>query len=113
MEKRPQSGARPARHPCWTAQPRRVRKGAVFFFQAEDGIRDVAVTGVQTCALPIWNGLSAEGQQGNVHLGHPTPEALLLVVRERGMPLGRLAILAHRATAMARRWLERDRKSVV
>src|SRR2546429_2722549 len=25
----------------------------VFFFQAEDGIRDVAVTGVQTCALPI------------------------------------------------------------
>src|SRR2546422_6244607 len=27
-----------------------------FFFQAEDGIRDVAVTGVQTCALPICNG---------------------------------------------------------
>src|SRR5256884_992444 len=26
---------------------------AYFFFQAEDGIRDVAVTGVQTCALPI------------------------------------------------------------
>src|SRR2546429_420800 len=25
----------------------------VVFFQAEDGIRDVAVTGVQTCALPI------------------------------------------------------------
>src|SRR2546426_6548656 len=38
-----------------------------FFFQAEDGIRDYKVTGVQTCALPIWplpldvpiNGLSA------------------------------------------------------
>src|SRR2546422_4205183 len=27
-----------------------------FFFQAEDGIRDVAVTGVQTCALPIFRG---------------------------------------------------------
>src|SRR5437879_13040125 len=25
----------------------------VFFFQAEDGIRDTSVTGVQTCALPI------------------------------------------------------------
>src|SRR2546429_1897756 len=25
----------------------------IFFFQAEDGIRDAAVTGVQTCALPI------------------------------------------------------------
>src|SRR5205085_6045749 len=24
------------------------------FFQAEDGIRDLTVTGVQTCALPIW-----------------------------------------------------------
>src|SRR2546430_7977818 len=27
-----------------------------FFFQAEDGIRDLTVTGVQTCALPIYNG---------------------------------------------------------
>src|SRR2546430_2121446 len=26
----------------------------VFFFQAEGGIRDLTVTGVQTCALPIW-----------------------------------------------------------
>src|SRR5260370_29623149 len=25
----------------------------IFFFQAEDGIRDSSVTGVQTCALPI------------------------------------------------------------
>src|SRR5256884_5946037 len=29
------------------------REEVSFFFQAEDGIRDVAVTGVQTCALPI------------------------------------------------------------
>src|SRR5205807_5144028 len=28
----------------------------VFFFQAEDGIRDYKVTGVQTCALPIFVG---------------------------------------------------------
>src|SRR5207248_3410520 len=28
----------------------------VFFFQAEDGIRDRTVTGVQTCALPIFEG---------------------------------------------------------
>src|SRR5438874_13811197 len=27
---------------------------AIFFFQAEDGIRDLYVTGVQTCALPIY-----------------------------------------------------------
>src|SRR5256885_5517496 len=31
----------------------RPRRGSCFFFQAEDGIRDYKVTGVQTCALPI------------------------------------------------------------
>src|SRR5256884_5828138 len=31
-----------------------------FFFQAEDGIRDVAVTGVQTCALPIYRVLGVQ-----------------------------------------------------
>src|SRR2546429_958113 len=36
-----------------------------FFFQAEDGIRDVAVTGVQTCALPIYlSGSKASSRQG-------------------------------------------------
>src|SRR5438445_8822555 len=30
-----------------------------FFFQAEDGIRDIGVTGVQTCALPILIGVFA------------------------------------------------------
>src|SRR3712207_6888100 len=36
-----------------------VEHGAqqVFFFQAEDGIRDIGVTGVQTCALPICEAL--------------------------------------------------------
>src|SRR5207302_6924619 len=33
---------------------RRRAERAFFFFQAEDGIRDFHVTGVQTCALPIW-----------------------------------------------------------
>src|SRR5256884_2128777 len=33
--------------------PRSVQDAVEFFFQAEDGIRSVAVTGVQTCALPI------------------------------------------------------------
>src|SRR5256885_6105255 len=31
----------------------------IFFFQAEDGIRDYKVTGVQTCALPIFGRFSA------------------------------------------------------
>src|SRR2546427_2781722 len=37
-----------------------------FFFQAEDGIRDLTVTGVQTCALPIFL-LGSVGVQGIVH----------------------------------------------
>src|SRR3712207_5754900 len=32
----------------------RTTRYSLFFFQAEDGIRDIGVTGVQTCALPIW-----------------------------------------------------------
>src|SRR5437763_8547251 len=41
----------------------------LFFFQAEDGIRDTSVTGVQTCALPILkiqvqNGTGTPGQAG-------------------------------------------------
>src|SRR2546430_7095466 len=31
-----------------------------FFFQAEDGIRDLTVTGVQTCALPIYMPIAQE-----------------------------------------------------
>src|SRR6266478_8094544 len=37
----------------WLAQDKRRY---FFFFQAEDGIRDLTVTGVQTCALPIFSG---------------------------------------------------------
>src|SRR2546429_9786778 len=36
-----------------------------FFFQAEDGIRDVAVTGVQTCALPISHRAAAPVSDGS------------------------------------------------
>src|SRR5688572_32283185 len=35
-----------------------------FFFQAEDGIRDLTVTGVQTCALPISEKMAAPGDAG-------------------------------------------------
>src|SRR2546427_995259 len=46
-----------------------------FFFQAEDGIRDLTVTGVQTCALPISSlrveaELAAAGEQRAPQRGH-------------------------------------------
>src|SRR5687767_9428519 len=51
-----------------------------FFFQAEDGIRDKLVTGVQTCALPISEKLSG-GQQNRLGLARlllAEPDVLLL-----------------------------------
>src|SRR3989449_8904113 len=49
-----------------------------FFFQAEDGIRDVAVTGVQTCALPISQLLQALDESAV----HPTEEDLSELFQE-------------------------------
>src|SRR5690625_5901958 len=47
---------------------------AIFFFQAEDGIRDGHVTGVQTCALPI-----SEAEGSPLTVG----EQVLLLAREK------------------------------
>src|SRR5215203_6136594 len=51
-----------------------------FFFQAEDGIRDIGVTGVQTCALPISSGRGGAGSPlwgvvspGRRRVGPPRP----------------------------------------
>ena len=44
--------------------------GFFFFFQAEDGIRDTSVTGVQTCALPISRGLATTSDGGFVIAGN-------------------------------------------
>src|SRR5438552_19195219 len=38
----------------------------IFFFQAEDGIRDDLVTGVQTCALPILTSLTLPSTSGGM-----------------------------------------------
>src|SRR5260363_146133 len=47
---------------------------SVFFFQAEDGIRYDLVTGVQTCALPIYNGRCLLALQGrNPPAASPLP----------------------------------------
>ena len=53
--------------------------GGIFFFQAEDGIRDYDVTGVQTCALPILTAAAPNGfltPGTTVTLGHSTWDIL-------------------------------------
>src|SRR5437763_8570881 len=42
----------------------KIVENIFFFFQAEDGIRDTSVTGVQTCALPISRPCSGSSRRG-------------------------------------------------
>ena len=70
------------------------------------GVSQEAARTVKLLGLGKWTGLAAEGHLGHVHLAPPTGDALLLVVRDRGVPMGRLAIIAQRAAVAARRWLE-------
>src|SRR2546429_5375842 len=63
----------------------------VFFFQAEDGIRDVAVTGVQTCALPIYGraaGAAARPRGADPHAQASDDETRLRRVRHRDRKSG-------------------------
>jgi len=71
------------------------------------GVSQEAARTAKLLGLGTWQGLSAEGPSGHVHLTPPRADALLLVVRDRGVPLGRLAVIAQRASQAARRWLDR------
>src|SRR5438093_8535194 len=86
-----------------------------FFFQAEDGIRDWSVTGVQTCALPIsgcgrpWPPDSVRGRYpaaGRAHRAHRA----LRNSRGRNSALRRRRPETRRTQSCGS---ERDRKSVV
>src|SRR6266478_1591554 len=71
-----------------------------FFFQAEDGIRDLTVTGVQTCALPIFRARDALEDAIVGHEGHEQVDVV-------GVPAGleeRSQILrGHHALSSTRR----------
>src|SRR2546422_7918192 len=54
-----------------------------FFFQAEDGIRDVAVTGVQTCALPISTGGCPQNREASTFRDAQVPFANWLYFQTR------------------------------
>src|SRR5699024_11457688 len=68
-----------------------------FFFQAEDGIRDRNVTGVQTCALPIFQGY-AEGIRDGVFTGEDAEVGLNVIASE----VNRLKVLINEMTLLAK-----------
>ena len=72
------------------------------------GVSHEATRTAKLLGLGRWTGVAAEGQHGHVHLTPPAGDALLLVVRDRAVPMGRLAIIAQRAAGAARRWLEQQ-----
>src|SRR5437867_5828037 len=72
-----------------------------FFFQAEDGIRDRTVTGVQTCALPIC--VLNTPPRG---LGDKTRAALLASAREHEISVGDALAKADLITTIQRRQQE-------
>jgi tetratricopeptide (TPR) repeat protein len=53
-----------------------------------------------------WEWVVVEGPEGNMHVSRSEQDTLLLVSRDRSVPSGRLAILADRAAAAARRWVK-------
>src|SRR5215203_6830826 len=70
---------------------------AVFFFQAEDGIRDIGVTGVQTCALPIL--AAASSLVLSPAFAEEAPPALAAYERETG---GRIGVYAENLASGAK-----------
>src|SRR2546429_438178 len=58
-----------------------------FFFQAEDGIRDVAVTGVQTCALPIYQAPTTPWAYASYPAALPHVLGVSALARDGSVPL--------------------------
>src|SRR5256885_3397153 len=81
----------------------RVLASLLFFFQAEDGIRDYKVTGVQTCALPIClaAGAALVGHTGIAD--NPDVQAAATVVERAWLALQRTSVRAPVTGYVARR----------
>src|SRR5205807_6451189 len=89
-------------------------KYVIFFFQAEDGIRDYKVTGVQTCALPICVRPLRQVGLPRAAGGGATCRALGPPARRKRSQAGlRPAPHVRRSAARTLARLVRDRKSVV
>jgi hypothetical protein len=57
--------------------------------------------------LGSWQAIAVESPEGNLYLMAPTPETVLLTIRDPSLPMARLSLVAERAAKDARAWLER------
>jgi tetratricopeptide (TPR) repeat protein len=58
--------------------------------------------------LGTWQAIAVESPEGNLFLVPPTPDTLLLTVRDTSLPMARLGLIAERAARDAREWLGRQ-----
>lgn len=70
------------------------------------GVSREATRTAELLQLGYWQAVYLEGAAGHVVLTEPAEGTLLVIRRDQETPLGRLALLADRAGALARRWLE-------
>ena len=70
------------------------------------GVTREAERAARLLGLGSWRRISLEGGPAHFELRTPTIDSVLLLTRGRHVPAGRLGMLADRATAAARRWLE-------
>jgi tetratricopeptide (TPR) repeat protein len=70
------------------------------------GVTREAERAARLLGLGPWRRIALEGGPAHMELRSPTSDSVLLVMRPREIPAGRLALLAERAAASARRWLE-------
>jgi tetratricopeptide (TPR) repeat protein len=59
--------------------------------------------------LGTWQAIAVESPEGNLYLVAPTPDTMLLTVRDASLPMARLGLIADRAARDARQWLESHR----
>lgn len=70
------------------------------------GVAQEAARTARLLELGAWRWIIAEGGGGHMYATAPTEDTLLLIVRDRSVPTGRLGLLAERAAEIARRWVE-------
>ncbi len=70
------------------------------------GVSKEATRTSRLLGLGTWQAIAVEAPDWNLFLVAPTPDTLLLTVRESSLPMARLALVADRAARDAREWLE-------
>ena len=69
------------------------------------GVSKEAARTSRLLGLGGWQAIAVESPEGNLYLVAPTPETMLLTVRDPSLPMARLGLIAERAAREAREWL--------